>query len=140
MTPVCWPHLSLNEGHIRIPEIRRSGGTPLGEDLEHRPYTVLFELNAPVLALVGRLVTRALEPQHPVGREPVVSQWFLYVRSDWLRMPPGLLRGHLSRKAWRQMGSRSGSPCRAHRAGRTRCWMKPPRSCRAGWPAATSTT
>ena len=95
---------------MRRPATCAACGTPLAEDLEHRPYTVRFELNAPVLALMGRLVTRAFEPHYPVGREPVVSQWFLYVRSHWLRMPPGLLTGHLSRKAWRQMGCRSGCP------------------------------
>jgi hypothetical protein len=85
-------------------------GTPLSEDLEYRPYTPRFELNAPVLALMDRLVTRTFDPPYPVRREPVVSQWFLSVRSHWLPMPPGLLKGRLSRKAWRQMGSRIGSP------------------------------
>lgn len=65
---------------------------------------------APVLALMDLLVTRVLDPHYPIRREPVISQWLLYVRSHWLRMPPGLLTGHLSRKAWRQVGSRIGSP------------------------------
>ena len=84
---------------MRRPATCAACGTPLSEDLEYRPYTARCELNAPVLALMDRLVTRALDPHYPVRREPVVSKRFLYVRSHWLRMPPGLLTGHLNRKA-----------------------------------------
>jgi hypothetical protein len=62
---------------------------------------------APVAGLMDPLVTRVLDPHYPVRREPVVSQWLLYVRSHWLRMPPGLLTGHLSRKAWRRLGGKA---------------------------------
>ena len=79
------------------------------------PQEVLRETHAmgppaPVVALMDRLVRRVLDPPYPVRREPVVSQWLLYVRSHWLRMPPGLLTSHLSRKAWRQMGAQIGNP------------------------------
>jgi len=62
---------------------------------------------APVAALMDRLVTRVLDPHYPLRREPVVSQWLLYVRSHWLRMPPGLLTSHLGRKVWRRLGGRT---------------------------------
>ena len=72
------------------------------------PHGVLREARtlgpaAPVAALMDRLVTRVLDPHYPVRREPVVCQWLLYARSHWLRMPPGLLTGHLSRKALRRL-------------------------------------
>jgi hypothetical protein len=77
------------------------------------PPQVLREARAlgpavPIAALMDLLVTRVLDPHYPVRREPVVSQWMLYVRSHWLRMPPGLLTGHLGRKAWRHLGGGIG--------------------------------
>ncbi len=61
-------------------------------------------------ALMRRLVTRVLDPHYPLRREPVIAQWLLYARSHWLRMPPGLLSGHLSRKAWLRLTERPGHP------------------------------
>jgi hypothetical protein len=59
-------------------------------------------------AVMQRLVTRVLDPHYPIRNEPAISQWLLYVRSHWLRMPPGLLTGHLGRKAWQRLRSRQG--------------------------------
>jgi len=61
----------------------------------------------PVRALMDLLVTSALEPGHPDRSHPgkALAGWLLYLRSHWLRMPPGLLLRHLATKAW--MRSRS---------------------------------
>jgi hypothetical protein len=60
--------------------------------------------NGPVLALMDALVARALVPA--ANRAPTAAEnaarAALYVRSHWLRMPPGLLVSHLSRKAVRR--------------------------------------
>jgi hypothetical protein len=56
--------------------------------------------------LVTRLMQRVLRPKPPEGRGTPVSDWLLYVRSHWLRMPPLLLASHLSRKALRRLPGR----------------------------------
>lgn len=59
--------------------------------------------SAAVRTLMDWLVGAVLPP-HDVGRaDPALSAWLLYVRSHWLRMPPGLLAGHLMRKAVRRL-------------------------------------
>ena len=64
----------------------------------------------PVLRLMDILVSRALLPDHPdyPRRGTALAKWLLYVRSHWLRMPPGLLFRHLLRKQymnWRNQRS-----------------------------------
>ena len=61
----------------------------------------------PVRKLMDSLVDAAIIPDHPdnTRRWTYVAQWLLYVRSHWLRMPPGLLLKHLGRKLfmrWKQ--------------------------------------
>jgi len=53
-----------------------------------------------VLHLMDRLIEWVMVPDHPdfPQRRTAVAQWLLYVRSHWLRMPPGLLLQHLARK------------------------------------------
>lgn len=55
---------------------------------------------APVLALMDRLVPRALFPQHPDhhSRRTAIARLLLYMRSHWLRMPPLMLARHLAYK------------------------------------------
>ena len=55
---------------------------------------------APVLAIMDRLVPRALYPQHPDhhSRRTAVARLLLYMRSHWTRMPPLMLARHLSYK------------------------------------------
>lgn len=53
--------------------------------------------------LMDRLVTRVLTADP--GAPTPVSDWLLYVRSHWLRMPPHLLIPHLTRKALRRLPS-----------------------------------
>jgi len=50
--------------------------------------------------LMDRLVAWVMVPDHPdfPQRRTAVAKWLLYVRSHWLRMPPGLLITHLARK------------------------------------------
>ena len=61
---------------------------------------------APVLYLMDNLIEAVMLPEHPdlPKRRRAVAQWLLYVRSHWLRMPPGMLLQHLVRKkimSWR---------------------------------------
>ncbi len=49
------------------------------------------------------LVPRVLEPRAPPKGSPRLSTWLLYLRSHWLRMPPGLLTAHLLRKGLRRL-------------------------------------
>lgn len=53
-----------------------------------------------ILRLMDRLIAWVMVPDHPDFplRRTAVAQWLLYVRSHWLRMPPGLLLKHLARK------------------------------------------
>jgi hypothetical protein len=54
----------------------------------------------PLLDLMDRLISWVMVPDHPdfPQRRTAVARWLLYVRSHWLRMPPGLLLKHLARK------------------------------------------
>jgi hypothetical protein len=55
-----------------------------------------------VVALMDRLVPRALFPQHPDApdRCGALARLALYVRSLWIRMPPLLLARHLAHKLY----------------------------------------
>lgn len=57
---------------------------------------------APLLALMDGLFQRALGPQHPSCDDWLspIARFFLYIRGNWLRMPPLLLARHLTRKAF----------------------------------------
>ncbi|MDO9188773.1 MAG: nucleotidyltransferase family protein [Sulfurimicrobium sp.] len=54
------------------------------------------------MALMDRLFTRALMPAHPSCSDAFSggARWLLYVRANWLRMPPFLLARHLFHKAF----------------------------------------
>ena len=54
----------------------------------------------PVLGLMDSLISWAMVPDHPdfPQHRTALARWLLYVRSHWLRMPPGLLLKHLARK------------------------------------------
>lgn len=73
------------------------------------PDAVLSEIRAqapspPVRMLMNHLIPHALLPGHPERPEfpTLVAWWLLYLRSHWLRMPPGLLLAHLTRKLSRR--------------------------------------
>ncbi len=57
---------------------------------------------APLLRLMDALFTRALLPHHPScrGAGGEVADFLLYVRGNWLRMPPLRLARHLFHKAF----------------------------------------
>jgi hypothetical protein len=63
-----------------------------------------FAPNRVTRALMLTLMTQALEPRYPTQRPAHLAAWLLYLRSHWLRMPPGLLAAHLLRKALRGSG------------------------------------
>ena len=52
--------------------------------------------------LMRTLVPPVLGPRHPRHRPAAFAAWLLYLRSHWLRMRPGLLAVHLTRKALRR--------------------------------------
>jgi hypothetical protein len=56
---------------------------------------------APIRAVMDTLVRRAVMPPPPEGhtRTSEAARWLLYVRSQWLRMPPRLLARHLLTKS-----------------------------------------
>ncbi|PWB48897.1 MAG: hypothetical protein C3F18_11175 [Nitrosomonadales bacterium] len=56
----------------------------------------------PVMTLMDGLFGRALLPDHPScsGSLTGTARWMLYVRANWLRMPPLLLARHLFHKAF----------------------------------------
>jgi hypothetical protein len=56
----------------------------------------------PVLSLMDSLYTRALMPIHSScsDRFTGAARWMLFVRANWLRMPPFLLARHLFHKAF----------------------------------------
>ena len=76
----------------------------------------------PVGPLMDALVSRAIRPE-PAERRRLgggAARWLLYVRSHWLRMPPGLLTSHLVRKALRRWYAESEpQPATAIRADNT---------------------
>ena len=58
---------------------------------------------APLLqAAMDALFTRALRPHHPSCRDAgsALADFLLYVRGNWLRMPPLRLARHLFHKAF----------------------------------------
>lgn len=81
---------------------RRLLGTPIPE-----PVRQTSQHDGPpwmIIRLMDRLVSRAMflqDPDHTRINESS-ARWLLYVRSHWLRMPPHLLAGHLTRKALRR--------------------------------------
>ena len=75
-------------------------GTPIPKDVLHG-----LENAAPVWpirVLMNHLIRLAILPGHPDHPSlwATVARWLVYVRSHWLRMPPGLLAKHLLQKAW----------------------------------------
>lgn len=74
-------------------------GTAIPPDAFEAAYR--FAPNSVTDAVMQTLAKRALEPRYPQRRPATVSAWLLYLRSHWLRMPPGLLTAHLLRKAMR---------------------------------------
>jgi hypothetical protein len=68
----------------------------------------------PVLRLMDYTIEAVLIPEHPdfPRRRRAVALWLLYVRSHWLRMPPGMLLQHLTRKQimrWKQRKATAGA-------------------------------
>jgi hypothetical protein len=74
-------------------------GTPIPAEVLHA--AAAYAPGASVQRLMDLLVPRVLEPRYPGRRPTRIAAWLLFVRSHWLRMPPGLLAAHLLRKAFR---------------------------------------
>jgi hypothetical protein len=73
-------------------------GTPVPADVLDRIRS--WAPVAPVNWLMGKLVPRALYPQHPEhpSRITDLARWLLYIRSHWIKMPPWILAYHLTYK------------------------------------------
>jgi hypothetical protein len=73
--------------------------------------------NRVLLALMDALFERALQPDHEscADRWTLLARFLLYVRGNWLRMPPLLLARHLFHKAFISGGEAAKQP--AKRAG-----------------------
>ena len=74
----------------------------------------------PVLRLMDYLIEAVMIPEHPdfPRRRHAVAQWLLYVRSHWLRMPPGMLLQHLARKQimrWKHRKATAGTLAQGNR-------------------------
>lgn len=69
-----------------------------------------FAPSAPLGALMDQLVEAAIFPTHLFERRrgADLASRLLYLRSHWLRMPPGLLARHLGRKAVARLRSAAG--------------------------------
>ena len=79
--------------------------TPLSEELRNPGN---FDLpNAAERKLMLHLIREVLRPRLPGESPPAFRQWLLYLRSHWIRMPPGLLLSHLARKSLRRFGGQS---------------------------------
>jgi hypothetical protein len=113
-TPGFWPHLVLRARELELTRplfyatryTARFLQTPipsqaLDDIAAYRPPAL-------TLALMDALYSRALMPNHPS-----CSDWFtvparqaLYIRANWLRMPPLLLAKHLFHKAFISPGDK----------------------------------
>ena len=76
--------------------------------------------SGPVLRLMDNLIEAVMIPEHPdfPRRKRAVAQWLLYVRSHWLRMPPGKLLPHLVRKQimrWKHRQATAGTLLQGNR-------------------------
>jgi hypothetical protein len=74
----------------------------------------------PVLRLMDNLIEAVMIPEHPdfPRSRRAVAQWLLYVRSHWLRMPPGMLLQHLARKKimrWKHRKATAGTLAQGNR-------------------------
>ncbi|WP_432377755.1 nucleotidyltransferase domain-containing protein [Duganella sp. P38] len=103
--PGFWPALTARARQLQLGRplfyaLRRAArllGTPV-------PASAFAELErpaAPLLAVMDQLLGRALLPQHASsgGALHALSRQLLYLRGNWLRMPPWLLARHLCHKA-----------------------------------------
>jgi hypothetical protein len=78
-----------------------------------------FGPNPLTKSLMASLIRQVLEPRYPYRDEARLAAWLLYIRSHWLKMPPGLLGAHLARKAWqRTTEARRSSPAPGSRQAR----------------------
>ena len=73
----------------------------LGSDVPDKVMAAVaaFAPPMPILGVMDRLVPRTLLPRDRQGPTDHVATTLLYMRSHWLRMPPGLLVPHLTRQA-----------------------------------------
>ena len=54
--------------------------------------------SAPVRRLMGWLIDRLLAPRRPDAASAAMAEKLLFLRSHWIRMPPGMLLRHLTHK------------------------------------------
>jgi len=114
--PAFWPELvararRLDLGrplYYALRHARRLLATPVPAEVAAE--AEVFAPPPPLGALMDRLVPAALLPETHTRetRGRAAARLLLYMRSHWLRMPPGLLAAHLARKAMTRLTMRSG--------------------------------
>lgn len=57
--------------------------------------------STPVRRLMGWLIDRLLAPRRPNATSADVAERLLFLRSHWIRMPPGMLLRHLTHKLFK---------------------------------------
>lgn len=73
--------------HTNIPEA-------VMMDISHDRPMVIIDV------LMRNFINRLIAPKNVEHMQAPITQWLLFVRSHWVRMPPLMLIKHLSHKAW----------------------------------------
>ncbi|TFW19433.1 hypothetical protein E4L96_11790 [Massilia arenosa] len=107
--PAFWPALQARaiEQELTRPlfYMLRYGARMLGTPVPEAAMAAAAQAGAPnplLLRLMDALFLRALQPDHPSCADALTgaARFCLYVRGNWLRMPPLLLARHLFHKAF----------------------------------------
>ena len=59
------------------------------------------------ICMVMEQQLRSTDPSEDTWKQRLAG-WLLFLRSHWLRMPPGMLIKHLLGQAWRRGGVKTG--------------------------------
>ncbi|MFN3397446.1 MAG: nucleotidyltransferase family protein [Sulfurimicrobium sp.] len=107
--PMFWPHIVERARELELTRplfyaLRYAAlilHTPIPADIQEAASRTGGP-NRLTLAFMDSLFTRAFLPLHPSCSDGLTSsaRWMLYVRANWLRMPPLLLARHLFHKAF----------------------------------------
>lgn len=108
---IFWPGLPERANQLGLNRPLYYAVTALQDILETPiPSEILEDVyqsapNALSKQLMHKLVTRQLAPSNPEQLQAPFTQWLLFIRSHWVRMPPKMLLKHLSYKWWKKLTS-----------------------------------
>ena len=57
--------------------------------------------------LMKKLINRQLAPSNPEQLQAPFTEWLLFIRSHWVRMPPKMLLKHLTYKWWKKFNTQN---------------------------------